>query len=518
MNNILQQFTQFWKELGTNQKVSVILSALFIVGVMGALLWWSGRPQMSLLYGELDNEDLSAIAKVVQDNGVKYELRGNSVYVPREALSQLRMDLASQGLPQGGGVGFEIFDRGNFGISDFVQRTNYMRAIQGELGRTITQINGIRSARVMIVQPESRLVVTPTGSKPTASVFVETGGKPLPLDAVNSIRFLVANAVEGLNVDDVAVVDNRGNVLSESLRTDEGLAEVSGQLKFRREIERYYGQKVETMLSPVVGVGGVVARVSVEVNTDSATRTEVIYDPESAVVRQETASENTNQSSESRPTQGAGVAANLPENAGGAPAGGNEAVSSNNESRKERSASYEINSTRVEVIQAPGTIQRLTAAVVVAQRLGEDGAPVVRTPEEISRLQRMVGNALGIAPDQRIEDLVTVQEMPFMVVDTGEEQSPGLIEMAFQYQEFIRNFLALGVAIVMFGIFLRLLQRQKTDFEVMTPVPTQAASSSEPRDVTPKLTPELLNELIQSKPQNVSLALKNWVSEGQNKA
>ncbi|KAF0096112.1 MAG: flagellar M-ring protein FliF [Puniceicoccaceae bacterium 5H] len=511
MNNVVEQFTQFWKELGTNQKVSVILAGLFIFGIMGALLWWSGRPQMSLLYGELDNEDLSAIVKVVQDNGVQYEIRGNAVYVPRESMSQLRMDLASQGLPEGGGVGFEIFDQTNFGISDFVQRTNYMRAIQGELARTITQINGVRSARVMVVQPESRLVVTPGGSRPTASVFVETGGKPIALDAVNSIRFLVANAVEGLNVDDVAVVDNRGNVLSEALRTDEGLAEVTGQLKFRREIERYYSQKVESMLMPVVGPGGVVARVSVEVNTDAATRTEVIYDPESQVIRQESVSEDTNQSQESRPTQGAGVAANLPDGGDAAPS--SEASSTTNESRKERQTSYEINSTRVEVVQAPGTIQRMTASVVVAQQLDAEGTPVIRTPEEISRLQRMVGNALGVAPDQRLEDLVTVQEMPFMVADEAEEAKPGFVEMLFQYQEFIRNFLALGVAIVMFGIFLRLLQRQKTDFEIVQP--TQEKPTNEPRDVTPKLTPELLNELIQSKPQNVSMALKNWVTEGQ---
>ena len=128
--------------------------------------------------------------------------------------------LRVEGLPGGDGVGFEIFDKGQFGLSDFVQRTNYLRAVQGELARTITQLHGVRAARVMIVQPENRLLITEQGVKATASVFVDLGGSRLDLEQVDAIRHLVANAVQGLAPDEVAVVDNRGRTLSAGLKQD----------------------------------------------------------------------------------------------------------------------------------------------------------------------------------------------------------------------------------------------------------------------------------------------------------
>ena len=148
----------------------------------------------------------------------------------------------------------------NFGISDFIQRTNYIRAIQGELSRTIAQLNGVKAARVMVVMPENKLLVNTVKGRATASVFVDTGAMRLDRESVNSVRFLVANSVEGLLLEDVAVVDQRGNVLSEELQ-ETGIAGSSGQLKYRQELESYFSEKVETMLGRVVGMNNVVARV-----------------------------------------------------------------------------------------------------------------------------------------------------------------------------------------------------------------------------------------------------------------
>ena len=156
------------------------------------------------------------------------------------------MDLAAKGLPSGDGVGFEIFDKGQFGLSDFVQRTNYLRAIQGELARTISQLQGVRAARVMIVQPENRLLLTDQGVKSTASVFVDLGGGRLDPDQVNAIRHLVANSVQGLVPDQVAVVDNHGHVLSEELKQDPTLGTASSQIRYRQQVEDYLAKKVES--------------------------------------------------------------------------------------------------------------------------------------------------------------------------------------------------------------------------------------------------------------------------------
>jgi len=192
--------------------------------------------------------------------------------------------MAGKGIPSGEGVGFEIFDKANFGISDFVQRANYTRAVQGELARTIGQLDQIESARVMIVMPENRLL-TDSLRKPTASVFVRVkGNAQLPSSSVNSIRFLVANSVEGLQANNVSVVDNQGNVLSENQESD-SVAGLSGnQLTARRNFEQYLSKKAEGMLEKVLGPGEAVVRVSAEINWDTISRSEEKFDPDGEVV------------------------------------------------------------------------------------------------------------------------------------------------------------------------------------------------------------------------------------------
>src|SRR5882724_8001434 len=222
MKNFFLSLANLWKELGLNQRVSLVLAALVVVAGLTALTIWSRRPDMQLLYGRMSEKDAAAIISQLQTQNIPHTVSGGgtSVYVPSDQVYRLRMELASKGLPSGDGVGFEIFDKGQFGLSDFVQRTNYLRAIQGELARTITQLQGVRAARVMSVQPENRLLLTEQGVKPSASVFVDVGGSRLETEQVNAIRNLVANAVQGLLPDAVAVVDNHGRVLSEELKQD----------------------------------------------------------------------------------------------------------------------------------------------------------------------------------------------------------------------------------------------------------------------------------------------------------
>ena len=220
MNKSLTQLGQhllsIWKQLGLNQRITIVTATAVVFVGLAAMAFWSSRPDFALLYGKLDDGEASKIVAALDESKIPYQARGSSIYVPSDKVYQVRMQMASKGIPRGDGVGFEIFDKANFGISDFVQRANYTRAVQGELARTISQLDQIESARVMIVMPENRLVID-NGRKPTASVFVRVRGNgPLAASAVNSIRFLVANSVEGLQVNNVSVVDNLGNVLSEN--------------------------------------------------------------------------------------------------------------------------------------------------------------------------------------------------------------------------------------------------------------------------------------------------------------
>lgn len=531
MKSFFQSLGPLWQQLGLNQRVSLIVAALAVVGGLVAIAAWSRRPDFQLLYAGLGEKDASAVISHLQAQNIPHQIAagGGTVHVPSDQVHKLRMDLAGKGIPSGDGVGFEIFDKGQFGLSDFVQRTNYLRAVQGELARTIMQVNGVRAARVMIVQPENRLLLTDQGVRATASVFVDVGGGRLELEQVNSIRHLVANAVQGLSTDQVAVVDNRGRVLSEELRQDPMLGSATSQMRYRQQVEEYFSRKVETMLAAVIGPGNAVVRVSAEIDTESTTQVQERFDPDGQVVRTQTVTEDTTNSTEASATGGAaGISANVPERPG-ATDSSNRPVSTSEQSRKNRTTNYEINRVTTNVVRTPGTVKHLSAAVFVAPRMvtpsgatpGPDGsAPAAvaqkRTPEELTALRQVVMNALGLRPQpgQSIENLVSLQELPFEAVESlpaeiqairDENRLQGWVESASRWVAVV------GALVVLF-IFSRMLARQRPEpvpVEVLSMSP-EAAARALPNSQT--VTPELLNELIRQKPANVGHALRDWVA------
>jgi flagellar M-ring protein FliF len=521
MNNFLEQAKQFWNELGINQRVSLGLALGAVIFGMVALFVFSSRPQMMLLYGGLDSRDMSDVVEELQAGNINYEIRdGRSIYVPRDDVYKARMDLAQKGVPTGGGVGFEIFDSTNFGVSDFVQRTNYHRAVQGELQRTIAQLKGVRSARVMIVVPQNKLVVSSENQRPTASVFVDTGGSMLSSSSVNSIRFLVANSVEALDVNDVVVVDNNGNPLSQDLVEDEVMGAATGQFKFRRNLEKYFTDKVESMLTRVVGMDNVVARVSVELNNEMANIREELYDPDVQVVRNQTQTDTTMNSVEQQNAGAAGAAANTA-------TGDDETVvtfrpgSTSQENTKNKTVNYEINKTTREVIRRPGQVNNLSAAVFIAMRKTQEGDEFVNNPrseEELERLRLMVMNALGVDPtNTQAAQAVTLTETDFMDMPDMKPQGLDAIQdQVYTWMEPVRNFVAVGIAVMVFFMFIRMLKRHKPE-PISLEVVDDYGSKTKEAEIQPKLTPELLNELIREKPENVATALKNWAVDAQNK-
>ena len=447
--------------------------------------------------------------------------------MPSDQVYRLRMELASKGIPSGDGVGFEIFDKGQFGLSDFVQRTNYLRALQGELARTISQLQGVRSARVMIVQPENRLLLTDQNIKPTASVFVELASSRLEVDAVNSIRHLVANAVQGLQTDQVAVVDNRGHVLSEELRQDPTLGTASSQMRYRQQVEDYFAKKIESMLVPVVGNNNAIVRVSAEIETEATTLMQEKFDPEGQVIRSQTISEDISNSSEAKAGGAVGVSANLPDKnsaapaAGATPAASEQPPSSLTESnRKNRTTSYEIGRVVTNVSRLPGTVKNLTASVFIAERgVGADGKPLKRTAEELQALRQIVINALGLRADngRSVDSLVSLQETAFQSEPINQQIEKIQSETRVQgWIETASRYFAIGIASIVLLVFWRMLKKQKIE-----PVPMELLA--EPPDATKRalstngmLSPELLNELIRQKPANIGTALRDWVAVKKN--
>jgi len=520
-----QSLLGLWKQLGLNQKVSLVVAAIAVIGVLTGLVVWSRQPDFQLLYGRLSDKDSAAIISQLQSQNIPHKIAngGSTVYVPANSVYKLRMDLAAKGIPTGDGVGFEIFDKGQFGLSDFVQRTNYVRALQGELARTITQLEGVRAARVMIVQPENRLLLTDQGIKPTASVFVELAKPSLDTEAVNAIRNLVANAVQGLLPDAVAVVDNKGHVLSAELKQDPLLGSATSQMRYKQQVEDYLSKKVESMLSPVLGAGQVVVRVSAEIDNESTTQTQERFDPDGQVVRTQTVTEDTNNSTEAKNAGAAGVTSNTP--GGAAPTEAARPTSTSESSKKTQTTAYEINRTMTNTTRTPGALKGITASVFVAQRFtpvpaGSPAdtrpAPAPRTPEELQALRQIVMNALGLrlAAGQNPDTLVSLQEVVFTVEPIAAQIAN--IQSETRVQSWIdaaTRYAAVGIALVVFFLFYRTLKKQKPE-----PVPVELLSTApvggqRQQSLTGgALTPEMLNELIKQKPLNVGTALKEWMA------
>ena len=533
MKTFANSLLALWQQLGLNQRVSLVVAALAVAGGLIAVVLWSKRPDYQLLYARMGDKDAAAVISYLQSQNIPHQVTagGTAVQVPADQVYKLRMDLAGKGIPSGEGVGFEIFDKGQFGLSDFVQRTNYLRALQGELSRTIMQVQGVRSARIMIVQPENRLLLTDQGVKATASVFVDVGGGRLEADQVNSIRHLVANSVQGLSVDQVAVVDNRGRVLSEELKQDPTLGSASSQMRYKQQVEDYLSKKVESMLAAVIGPGNAVVRVSAEIETEATTLVQEKYDPEGQVVRSLTKTEDTTNSTEARASGGAvGVSANVPEKSGSAVAEASP-VSKNDQTRKNSTTTYEINRTVTNTTRSPGTVKSLTAAVFVAPRITPAAAPAAgadpkappaepvvqkRSAEELNALRQLVVNALGlkVAPGQTLESMVSLQETPFQVADRVPAQIAALqSESRLQsWIEVASRWAAVAGAAIVLLVFVRILGKQKPEpvpVEVLSMTP-EAAARSLPNSNS--ITADVLNELIRRKPANAGAALRDWAA------
>ncbi len=516
MNGLTQigdQLQNIWKQLGGGQRLTLIVTAFAVIVGLSGLVMWSSRPDYALLYGKLDDGESSKVIAALTESGVPYQASrgGGSISVPSDKVHQMRMQLASKGIPRGEGVGFEIFDKPNFGISDFVQRANYLRAVQGELARTIGQLDSIESARVMIVMPENRLLVDNT-KKPTASVFVRVrGNATLPQQNVNAIRFLVANAVEGLVANNVSVVDNLGNMLSENAENDSVAGLTATQLNSRQNMEKYLAKKAEDMLNKVLGAGQSVVRVSADINFDSLTRTEEKFDPEGAIPRSTTITDDQQDSLTTTPNGGAvGVSANSVTET-------NSAASTPSNSSKTRkkvaTTSFEINKTVSNLMQTPGSVKRISAAVFVAANVKMDGTNRVvstRTPEEMLKIKRVVQGALGIqeGPDATRPDQITIEEIAF-----NEEPAMEITKQLDQQQkkDFWWDLAKAGVypllGVIVLFVFWRAFKS--------TPVDNIAINGGGVRALRPgdsdAVTVDVLNQLIRENPHNMTQAIRSWM-------
>lgn len=532
---IFKQLQTIWKQLGLNQRITMVATTLGVMVGLGGLALWSSRPSFSMLYGHMDEAEAAKVVAYLDEAKIPYQIsRGTgTISVPSDKVHTTRMQLAAKGLPRGGeGVGFEIFDRSNFGISDFVQRANYLRAVQGELSRTISQVESVETARVMIVMPENRLLVNDK-NKPTASVFLKVqGNSALPQQTVSAIRFLVANAVEGLQPINVSVVDNLGNVLSDTVEPDSAVGISQTQLEVRKKMEQYLGKKAEGMLETVLGPGQAVVRVAAEMNFDSMTKTEEKYDPDGQVLRISTINDETTDSMNATVTTGTpGVQVNA--------YGETNTVTStpenNSKTRKKvTNNQYEINKTTSESVQAAGKLTRLSAAVFIAMKTEMTNGvrtAVPRSAQELEKLKKIVQSALGIeeGTDSTRKDQITLEEFEF------NNQPGGDIGATLQREQRIQFWMQLGqrliyptLALVMMAFLWRVFKRapdidiplpeaEEESYPAINRAGSNGAGKPRSRQAAGTVTVDVLNQLIRENPQNMTQAIRGWMSRGNSK-
>ncbi len=519
MKERFEKLNQLWEGLGTSKKIGLVGALLGIVLLsVGILSWSGGSGDMRILVSGAEAQDLGEVVEVLKSNQVEFEYgeTGDSIRVPEESLAPMRMELAMKGLPKSGDVGFEIFDEGNFGISDFVQKTNHTRAIQGELARTISMMDSIRSAKVFVVKPENNLLLSEDpNDRPSASVYVDTGGNTLDKNNVNAIQFLVSRAVKGVNKSNVSVLDNQGNVLSDEGDSG-GAAGVAGQMmKAYQAQELRLQEKIVTMLAPIVGgKDKVVARVSVNLDTKSSTMLDEKFDPDGqgGVPRTQTTDKDDAKTVETQQgNNAAGMGANVP-NVSQDATMQDPIMAESEEKRESKTTDYEISRMLNETVQEPGAIVGRSAAVLIAK--GE----TPKTPAEIEVIKESVVNAIGA----RFDDIdltthVTVHEVEFLessafAVGDTLSQWQNLIDT---YLPVLKSLLGPFLAIVMLIIFIRMFKKFKpseAEVQVLDEDDQQLLAGT--RSLGSGLTPELLNDLIQEKPDNVGTALRRYLETG----
>lgn len=413
----------FWNSITMTQRMFIGILSTVLVATFISLVVWLSRPEFNILYANLNPEDANRVVKSLEAKQVPYRLdeNGTVIMVPADQVYGLRINLAGENILTGQGVGFEIFDDLKVGVTDFVQKLNYRRALEGELGRTISEFPSVEYARVHLVIPNRSLFIEEQ-QQPSASVLLKlSGSKKMEGRDVQAIVNLVTMAVAGLEKNRVSIADTSGKVLYQPDEDGsiDGLTRT--QLDFKTRMQQGLERRIEELLMPVVGAGRVIARVNADLDFSQRTIRKELYDPEKTVVRSEQRSEENQQGS-------ARLDSGVPDpNFRGDGLTGNNSNQTAN--RETRTTNYEINKEEQNIVANVGDIDRLTVAVIVdgTYETQEDGSQVFvpRSEEELNRIRQLVANAVGY--DSARGDTIEVSNIPFSGIEIEPPQSAAAI-------------------------------------------------------------------------------------------
>ena len=506
-----------WQGIGrTSQLVAIIITTALIISLL-LILFVPQRTDYVTLYRNLDSAQAAPLVQYLRERGVAYRLEdfGTTLQVPADDVDELRIEMAGQDMPFSQGLGFELFDEDQLGITDFDRQVKLQRALQEELRRTITSLDAITQARVHLAIPEPRVFLSEQGNPSAAITLTLNPYVPIREEQVRGIVFLVASSVEGLNAENIVVIDTQGNILHDALSsTDPVMAMADStlkQLEIKRAFEIELERRVQRMLEQVFGMGKALALITAEMDFDARETTLITYDeqgvPRSTQVIYE-------EFEGTGPVMGEVGEANYPGYVGAVPGG---------DSRYERSEeiiNYEISESSERVIAAPGKLLNLHTSVVV-----DTGATQVAA-EEIEQVNLMVASAIGYDPLRG--DQISVQGMRFATTYADEMQAAMADLEAKQRQEELFRLAVLG-AFALFALVLIIIvirRRRRMREEMFAPAASGkslhdllAAGLAQdeedfPTEIHPSETPlGRARKLVEENPEIAVSVFRTWIVE-----
>jgi flagellar M-ring protein FliF len=498
---ILKQAKTAWGKLDASKRLVIVAAvSICMIGTIG-LLYWSTRPSYSILFSNLSAEDAGTIVNNLKEQKIPYQVPSAGVIeVPSDVVYETRLQLASDGLPQGGNVGFEIFDKNNIGMSEFTQKISYRRALEGELSRTISQLSEISGARVHIVIPDSQLYEEKSDPA-TASVVLKTRpAANLSERQVQGIVHLIASAVEGLKTENVSVLDTSGNMLYEGGGSQSALE--AGLNKYQFDAKEAYENNlqagIEKMLGKVLGTNRAVVKVSAELDfTQSQTKSETYEQSDTPVVSGEQVTKEKYSGEGAAPSGATGVTTYSATQSGG----------SSQYNKTETNTNYDVSKKVSQEVKPPGSVNKLSVAVFIDDKAAGKVQPAV--------IEETVSAAAGI--DQKRGDVLTVSKVPFDTSQAAAEQKE--IEAAEKGQLYSNIGKIAGIVVLLalaaFALF-RMLPKLKGEeaSEEMWPrelsMPEEELGAPAAGQPTRAAREEVLR-LAKERPADMAQLLKSWL-------
>jgi flagellar M-ring protein FliF len=490
------------------RKLSLAAITLLSLLMFAVIIFQANRAEYRPLYTELSQEEAASVTNWLKEQNVSYQLKNNgrSIYVPAGVVYETRLNLAGAGLPKQGGIGFEIFDTQGFGVTNFTQKINYQRALQGELARTISALDSVKSARVHLVIPEKRLF-NEQQEKAKASVVLDlAAGGTLDTSQIQGIIHLVAGSIEGLENKMVTVVDTGGRTYSQNNGNDLDQMMLPDKLKFKNSLETSMESRAQSLLDLALGNGNAIVRVTTDLDFTQEAITKEEYDPDSLVPRSEkvTGSESGVRQAGGVP----GVESNL---------GGNTAIDSSIPTiQSSETTNYEISKTVKQIISPVGKVKNISAAVLLSEKIkpGEnagEGTPIPFSEEEIEGIRKMMISALGM--DINRGDRIEVVTMPFKQImleisETGSESS------VYDYIPYVKYLILLFCAVLLYKVLIHPVLKTLRGESVMYNKTVKELEHEYSQNTKALDPPAGLRRELEEKSVTPTQVIKAWLKEG----